>query len=325
MSRCKLMVLSIILSLVCASLPACQRRNLSFRQPNPSTVLVNPENLDDLPPNPQSGLPVEVPPPTNEEPQRPEGRFPVAMAGFFIDMDNIPAGPAYNVRRAAARIDGMVLRAGEVFSFNKLMEPYTSAAGWKDGASFVGGEVVASPGGGICKVATTLYNVAVLANLEILERRNHGLIVPYVNAGQDATVSTQSPDLKFRNTSAHPVMLKAAVDGNRLFIAAYGSELPPKISWHHVVTKREQPPIVIKENRKLSPGEDRVIRNGTEGMTVKSWVIIIYPDGRQVRKDMGTSVYAPLTRVVERAPEPMPEQSIPTMQASARMHVTSTK
>ncbi len=324
MSKHKLPLLLLVMLLACTILPACQRRNLHFRQPNPRTTLVNPENPDNLPPNPNSGLAIEplafaepeAPAPQQLEqpvPTRPKGKFPVAMAGFFIDMGSIPAGPAYNVRRAAEKVDGLVLEPGEVFSFNELMEPYTSSAGWKNGATYVQGAVVSSPGGGVCKVATTLYNVAVLANLEIVERRNHGLMVPYVKPGQDATVSTQAPDLKFKNTSSAPVMLKAAIDGSRLIMAAYGSEQPPKVTWHHTVIKREEPPVLIKENRDLQPGEERVIRNGSEGMTVKSWIAITYADGREVRKDMGTSVYAPLARVVERGPAPEPEQTVPTM------------
>ncbi|NUQ00877.1 MAG: VanW family protein, partial [Armatimonadetes bacterium] len=64
-----------------------------------------------------------------------------------------------------------------------------------------------STGGGICQLATTIFNAALYANLAITQRGNHSKTVHYARIGRDATVYYGVVDLKFRNTLPHAVLL----------------------------------------------------------------------------------------------------------------------
>ena len=71
---------------------------------------------------------------------------------------------------------------GENFSFNTVVGKRTIEAGYKEGTAYIGGKVVPDVGGGVCQVSSTLYNTALLANLEIVERSNHMFLTGYVAA-----------------------------------------------------------------------------------------------------------------------------------------------
>ena len=58
----------------------------------------------------------------------------------------------------------------------------TIDAGYKEAAIYSDGKVVDGIGGGICQISSTLYNSAVLANLEITERHNHQFLTSYAPA-----------------------------------------------------------------------------------------------------------------------------------------------
>ena len=73
-------------------------------------------------------------------------------------------------------------------------------------------------GGGICQVSSTLYNSIVLADLEIVERKNHSLPVTYVPLGRDATVSYGSVDFKFKNTRTYPIKINSTASNGLLTI-----------------------------------------------------------------------------------------------------------
>jgi len=126
----------------------------------------------------------------------------------------IPLGSAdvpwdYNAFVAAKFINGKVLNPGEEFSFNRTVGERTRQKG------FVMGTVISRSrngpvysqdiGGGICKLATALYQAALRSGFKITERHKHSLPVPY--AQDDAAVSWPSKDLRFINTSEYPVKI----------------------------------------------------------------------------------------------------------------------
>lgn len=299
MSNRRLLGVVLVICLLCTALSGCKLLRRPAADLKPPVVLNNPENPDGLLVNPDSGLsiaPLALPLPAATG----RGGFAIAMAGFYIDMGPLAAGPAHNVQKAADMLDGTILQPGEVFSFNDRIGPYSSERGWQEGAAYSQGEVISSPGGGVCKVATTLYNVAVLADLRMLERRNHGLPVPYVKAGQDATVNEGGPDLKFQNSYIQPVLLKATVKGSKLYMGVHGSANPPQITWEHHSLESTEPPIVYNDTQNLPPGEERLAREGMAGLSVQSWLIVHHANGRVERRNMGVSTYAPLAQIVER-------------------------
>ena len=129
-----------------------------------------------------------------------------------------------NVKLSAAACDGVILLPGEEFSYNESVGERTTERGFKPAPAYSGTKLVDSVGGGVCQGSSTLYYAALLADMEIIFRINHGFPVNYLPWGLDATVSWGGPDLQFRNSSNYPVMLKAEVSDGHMKMWIMGTE-----------------------------------------------------------------------------------------------------
>jgi vancomycin resistance protein VanW len=224
----------------------------------------------------------------------------IRMSAFQTTLPDPLPGEEYNVALAADMLAGTIVPPGRVFSTNKIIGPYNSKQGFKEGPTYMGNQLITTTGGGVCKIASTLYNVVTLANLKIIERRPHGMLVPYVPPGQDATVSEGNKDFKFKNNSKHSVLIWADTRDNTLYMAIYGDAKPPKVIWHHQILQRQNFNTIYRNNRTLKPGETKVVIEGAEGMTVKNWLMIEAADGTWIKKELGVDYYRPMTKVIER-------------------------
>ncbi len=120
----------------------------------------------------------------------------------------------YNIYKGAGMITGTILHPGDTFSANGTLGVRNKANGWKVATAFVGGKHDKQYGGGVCQLSSTLYNAAVLADLKIVDRRNHTMPVDYVDKGRDATINSVGNiiDFKFQNSSKSDIIIIAYVD-----------------------------------------------------------------------------------------------------------------
>ncbi len=127
-----------------------------------------------------------------------------------------------NIRLAAQGISNVLLWPGESFSFNQVVGPRSPERGYMPAPILISGARGTDFGGGVCQVASTLYNAAVNAGLTIEERHPHSKPVGYVPEGRDATVSYPDVDLRFTNSREEPIIIKAGVSGSRLWVKIMG-------------------------------------------------------------------------------------------------------
>lgn len=225
---------------------------------------------------------------------------PVRMAAFKTVLHDPLPGEEQNVHLAARILAGTIVKPGQVFSQNRAIGPYTSDRGFQKGPMYLGLQLVTTTGGGVCKMASTLYNVAVLCNLPILERYAHGMPVPYVPYGQDATVAYGDKDIQFKNNLSYPLLIWAQGVDNTLYVAFYGQSQPPQVEWHHEILYTSKAPKLYRFNQKLSPGEEKVIVEGMDGAGVKSWVTVTNTDGTTTVKQLSGSYYSPMPYIIEK-------------------------
>lgn len=147
--------------------------------------------------------------------------FPDMLSTFSTNYVNNP-NRTTNLRLAAGKINGTVLMPGETFSFNKIVGERTIAAGYKNAAIFVNGQVEDGLAGGICQISSTLYDAVVGANLEIMERHNHSKLTSYLPGGKDATVVWGAYDFKFKNNREYPIKIEMSVENGKATANIYG-------------------------------------------------------------------------------------------------------
>lgn len=124
-----------------------------------------------------------------------------------------------NLRLACQAIDGYIMNPGDVFDYNAVVGERTSARGFKAADAYVSGETVKTIGGGVCQVSSTIYYCALMADMEIVTRKNHSYPSSYIPLGMDATVSWGGPEFRFRNNSNHPIKISAKATGGNVSIS----------------------------------------------------------------------------------------------------------
>lgn len=227
----------------------------------------------------------------------------VQMSVFRTHFNHASPSQAANIALVARKLTGQVVRPGAVFSYNGVVGPYSRANGYGWGRMFLGQRIVPSIGGGVCQGASTLYNAVLLADLPVVEQHFHGLTVPYLAPGRDATVADEgSLDFRFRNTTGGPLVLWSQAERRWLTIAIYGRRHPPQVVIHTEVLARRPFPTVVVRDAQLPAGSERVAAPGQDGVTARAWAVIEQPDGTQKRRDLGTHTYRPSPRVILRGP-----------------------
>jgi len=136
------------------------------------------------------------------------------IGSYVTSLRGRSASQIHNVRLAVRRINNTVIKPGAVFSFNKAVDSWTADAGYVKAPVSYNGELVRDWGGGVCQASTTLYNAALLAGLEIVERHRHHWPARYAPIGRDAAVAYDTIDLKFRNNLRHPVRVVGRISRN---------------------------------------------------------------------------------------------------------------
>lgn len=143
---------------------------------------------------------------------------PNEISSFATTIHDKNENRVSNIKTAAEDLDGTVIEPGEIFSFNDSVGRRTKDKGYKEAPIFVNGEKSKGVGGGVCQVSTTLYNAALEADLEIIERHRHSRKVSYVEEGKDATVVYNSKDLRFKNTKDYPIEIRVSVSEDEIRI-----------------------------------------------------------------------------------------------------------
>ena len=140
------------------------------------------------------------------------------------------ANRIYNVGLGASRINGTLVKPGEVFSFNNSVGEVSGATGYRQAYVISSGRTVLDDGGGICQVSTTVFRSALNAGLPIVARTAHAYRVGYYEQrgfgpGLDATVWSPAVDMQFKNdTNAH-ILVQSIMDPDnaRLEVDLYGT------------------------------------------------------------------------------------------------------
>ncbi len=132
-------------------------------------------------------------------------------------------GKIQNLRQACRALDGLVIPAGATFSFWRAVGPPTAWRGYVPGRMLKEGCLMVAVGGGLCQLSNALYDCALQAGCQILERHAHSRVVPGSAAarGRDATVAWNYVDLRFR--AERPLRLQARLEGPDLVVRLLGA------------------------------------------------------------------------------------------------------
>lgn len=231
-----------------------------------------------------------------------EEAFPDKIATYSTRYDPTNRNRSNNIIISSKKIDGTIIMPGETFSYNQTVGERTIAEGYKEAGAYAGGKVVQDVGGGICQTSSTLYNAALLANLEIVDRSNHQFLTSYVDPGRDATVAWGSIDFKFKNTRTYPIKIEARAENGVCTMSIYGIKEDKEyeviiqsnvLSYISYTTKYEN-------DSSLDEGKEVVEQSGYTGCTSEAYRIL-KSNGEVIFKTLlSKDTYDPMTRIIRR-------------------------
>jgi len=182
--------------------------------------------------------------------------------GYSEFAGSIP-GRIHNVALAAGRLNGVLIKPGESFSFNKTIGDISAATGYQSAYVIKDGRTVLGDGGGVCQVSTTLFRAALNAGLPIIERHEHSYRVHYYEeggfkAGLDATVFDPTNDLKFVNDTPSYILIQTKTDLDHLSLTfelyGAGDGRKAEILNHKVWGISSPPPPLYQDDPTLPVG-----------------------------------------------------------------------
>ena len=143
---------------------------------------------------------------------REEEMFQDVLARYEIYYDTSNKNHEINMELITNIIDGLVILPNETFSFNQNIGERTAERGFKEGPVYIRGKLEQQLAGGICQAVTGLYNIAILSNMKIIERKHHPRIQKFAPEGRDATIYYGLIDLVFKNTRKYPIKIMMYLD-----------------------------------------------------------------------------------------------------------------
>lgn len=200
-----------------------------------------------------------------------------------------------NIANAASKINGKVLYVGDVFSMLKTVTPFTKSNGYYEAGSYSQGKVVDSIGGGVCQVSSTLYNAVLRAELEVVKRSNHSMIVSYVPKSADAMISEGAgQDFKFKNNTDAPVYIEAYTAGKSITFNVYGHETRSSsrtLKFESKVLSTIQPGKDVVTVDKTLPKSYRKVTQSAHTGYKAEYYKIVYENGVQKQRIKVNSSY----------------------------------
>ncbi len=209
------------------------------------------------------------------------------LATYATEFDGDEVDRNHNIQLAAGKLNGMLIRSKDIFSFNEKVGPRSLESGYRKALSLTSSGMVMDWGGGVCQVSSTFYNAALLAGLEVLERSAHFQPPAYVPVGLDATVADGQIDLKLKNNSPHAVYVKTRMAEGRIESRIYGHKENPDFLIRVEVTEKQvqTPRTVVLQDPSLPLGSEWVEHEGKPGFTVTVHRIISQKN-QDVRREM---------------------------------------
>lgn len=241
------------------------------------------------------------------------------LGTFHTDFRTSGAGRTKNVTTGCSKVNGTVLYPGDEFKLSPTISPFTQENGYELAGSYENGTVVESFGGGICQVATTLYNAVILAELEITMRYNHSMQVSYVPPSMDAAIAGDYKDLRFKNNTNAPIYIEGYCNNKIIYFNIYGEETREAgrtISFESEVLSEEEMELEFKKDETLDVGYWNVDQSAHIGLGSQLWKIVKI-DGVQKSRDLfNKSTYKSSPKIITIGVKGLSSEQLATLDAA---------
>jgi vancomycin resistance protein YoaR len=225
----------------------------------------------------------------------------------------------FNLKLAASKLNGVVLKPDEELSFNATVGERSEKEGYKIAHVITAGEMVDGLAGGTCQISTTLFGAAFFAGLDVVKTTNHSRPSAYTPLGFDATVVWPNTDLKLKNPYEFPVVIHYRVANGEALVEVLGKPRP----WDKIVFERkvlESTPYSTEErlDDEMPKDTTSIDQAGFNGYKLERFRRF-FKDGKLIKSNKWTLEYRPVTEYVRRGTNTDPEAKPPAEKTVARL------
>lgn len=210
-----------------------------------------------------------------------------------------------NIRLLCSLINNSLVAPGETWSFNETTGERTAEKGFQTAPVIINGKHEDQLGGGICQIATCIFNAACFSGLGIQERVNHDFyIASYDDYGfADATVSWKSPDLKWVNDMSTYVLMTAVVTDSDVVVTFWGTKDGRTIECQRGEWAAGDKYVSITEvDPSMAPGESKITQGGHDGARIDIRYLVTAADGSVLHDILFHSVYSAQNEIITTGP-----------------------
>lgn len=217
---------------------------------------------------------------------------PVEVIGEF-QTSGFSGDSGVNIKRASGAIDGIVVAPGETFSLNGATNPRNAANGYVEAGIILDGRPDSGVGGGVSQVATTLFNAAYFAGMELVEHQEHSYYISRYPAGREATVFGDVIDVKFRNDGPTPVQIQTNWTSGSVSVQIVGIK-------RYEVSSAQSPRSAPTSPRTITipDGESCSASGGAPGFTITDTRTLRDIATGETRTESHTVRYDPIPKVI---------------------------
>lgn len=127
-----------------------------------------------------------------------------------------------NLQLASKKIDGIIIKPGEEFSFWNLVGNATKRKGYLEGLGISNSQMKKGVGGGLCQMANMIHWLILHTPLEVTELHHHSdALFPDVKRrvpfGTGTSISYKALDYRFKNTTKYPIQIRVWLDDTFLY------------------------------------------------------------------------------------------------------------
>ncbi len=234
---------------------------------------------------------------------------PNALLGTFTTYEACCDNRQHNIRRITDLIDGAMLLPGENYSVNDTIGPRTLENGFLPAGAIINGEINEDDiGGGISQTATTFYNAAFFAGIEILEHTPHSWPISRYPMGREATFSYAGDlDINILNNTSHAIIVSSSWEGESVTYSIFGYDDGREVTAEmgEPSDYQDPPEAERRATDELYVGNERQVQGPDRGFTIDFKRII--EGGETPGTENLSWTYSPKQEIIEYGTRPLTE------------------
>ncbi|MED9986621.1 MAG: VanW family protein, partial [Streptococcus salivarius] len=194
---------------------------------------------------------------------------------------------------------------GGTWSFLDTSGPITEDNGYQNAGAIIAGEYSDAIGGGVCQVATTVFNAVYEAGYPVTQRRNHSLYIASYPEGRDAAIVDSDPriDLQWKNDTSSDILLVMSYTDSSVTCTLYGVDPGYQVStevgeWQ----EGDKYSTSYVTDDTLSPGDEVIEQYGADGRSISVVRTVSDADGKVLHQETFSSNYSAKDEIIARGP-----------------------